>query len=132
MTPTNFMKRSITQSEWTKALEDEARAVHSDLQQKITVTGKHSVKSAVKQHAALTINMWLDAAKEVQKALEEPIPEGYLTIDQLMEIFGACRVSTFSTIKKLESAGKCQRLKVRRIRTNGKIKMVGVYKLLSE
>ena len=80
----------------------------------------------------LTVNMWLEAAREAQQELEEPIPEGYLTIEQVIEIFGLCRSKTFGLIRKLEVAGKCKRLKVRQIRTNGKIKLVGVYKLTSK
>ena len=80
----------------------------------------------------LTVNMWLEAAREAQQEHEEPVPEGYLTIEQVIQIFGLCRSKTFGVIKKLESSGKCQRLKVRRIKTNGKIKLVGVYKLISK
>lgn len=97
----------------------------------VTILRKRDKKPKSKL-PALTVNMWLEAAREAQQELEEPIPEGYLTIEQVMEIFGLCRSKTFCLIKKLEATGKCQRVKVRRVRTNGKIKLVGVYKILSK
>jgi len=98
----------------------------------VTIYRQKDKKAKKDKLPVLTVNMWLEAAREAQKELEEPIPEGYLVIEQLMEIFGMCRSKTFGVIKKLEAAGKCHRLKVRRIKTNGKIKLVGVYKLTSK
>ena len=98
----------------------------------VTVYRQKDKKVKKSKLPVLTVNMWLEAAREAQQELEEPIPEGYLTIDQVTGIFGLCRSKTFGVIKNLEAAGKCHRIKVRRIKTNGKIKLVGVYKLTSK
>jgi hypothetical protein len=96
----------------------------------VTIYRKKDKKVRKSKLPVLTVNMWLEAAREAQQELEEPIPEGYLTVEQLKEVFGMCGSKTFGMINKLEAAGKCQRLKVRRIKTNGKLRIVGVYKLI--
>ena len=94
----------------------------------VTIYRKKDKKVRKSKLPVLTVNMWLEAVREAQQELEEPIPEGYLTIDQLMEVLGLCKSKAFGMVKRLEEAGKCQRLKVRRIKTNGKLRIVGVYK----
>jgi hypothetical protein len=98
----------------------------------VTVMSSRNKKVKKSKLPVLTVNMWLEAAREAQQEHEEPIPEGYLTIEQMIQIFGLCRSKTFGVISKLEAAGKCHRTKVRRIKTNGKIRLVGVYKLTSK
>jgi hypothetical protein len=96
----------------------------------ITIYRKKDKKLRKSKLPVLTVNMWLEAVREAKQEIEEPIPEGYLTIEQLKDVFGLCKSKAFGMVKKLEEAGKCQRLKVRRIKTNGKLRIVGVYKLI--
>jgi len=54
----------------------------------VTIYRKKDKKVRKSKLPVLTVNMWLEAVREAQQELEEPIPEGYLTIEQLMEVLG--------------------------------------------
>jgi predicted transcriptional regulator of viral defense system len=76
--------------------------------------------------------MWLDTIREVSRGTEDPIPEGFITIDQVQEIFGVCRSKVMLRLLKLNRAGRLEKRKIRRLCSNGKIRWIGVYKIITK
>jgi hypothetical protein len=98
----------------------------------ITVLRSRDKKKRKSRIPDLTVNMWLSAMQESIKEQEEPIPDGFITLDEVCKIWGVCRSKAMVRITNLETAGKVQRMKVRRVCANGKIRLVGIYKVLSK
>ena len=98
----------------------------------ITVLRRKDKKKPKSRLPELTVNMWLSAMIEATKELEEPIPDGYITLDSVCKIWGLHRSKALDRIKKLEASGSLHRTKVRRVCSNGKLRLVGVYKIISK
>jgi hypothetical protein len=95
----------------------------------ITVLSSRDKKVAAKGSLpALTVNMWLEAIKDVSN--EDPVPEGFITLEQVKEIMGLRRSSALLHLDRLERAGRLEKRKIRRRFANGKIRWSAVYKIL--
>ena len=97
----------------------------------ITVLSKRDKRVAAKgKLPVLTVNMWLEALREDNP--EDPMPEGFITLEQAKELMGFRRSGTLSHLKRLEKAGRVEKRKIRRRFANGKIRWCSVYKILSK
>lgn len=58
----------------------------------------------------------LDAYYNMKEGQEDPTPEGYVSIEQIMQVQGCCRAQVFRMMKRLEKLGKVHRLALRKMR----------------
>lgn len=60
----------------------------------------------------------LEAYFNMKHSLEDPTPEGYVSIDELMAVHGCCRGQVFRMMARLERQGKVHRILLRKMRNN--------------
>ena len=69
----------------------------------------------------------LEAYFNMKHDQEDPTPEGYVSIDELMAVHGCCRAQVFRMMGRLEKQGKVHRIKLRKFRVN-RIQVVTYFK----
>jgi CRP-like cAMP-binding protein len=58
----------------------------------------------------------LEAYYNMKEGQEDPTPEGYVSIEQIMKVQGCCRAQVFRMMKRLEKEGKVHRIGLRKMR----------------
>jgi len=90
--------------------------------------GRHSIANR-SGLPTISVNEWLTAYHELCAAKEDPVPDGFLTVSEIVKVMGVCRQATSERLNALLRAGKVERVKLRRMTSGGVIKIIPYYKL---
>jgi hypothetical protein len=58
----------------------------------------------------------LEAYYNMKEGNEDPTPEGYVSIDEIMKAQGCCRAQVFRMMRRMEVLGKVHRIALRKMR----------------
>jgi predicted transcriptional regulator of viral defense system len=58
----------------------------------------------------------LEQYYNMKEGHEDPTPEGYVSIDEIMKVQGCCRAQVFRMMGRMEKAGKVHRIALRKMR----------------